>query len=105
LIDIILPMILIGDGDLIKYRTIEDAEKDLEAYDICNYIIYDKNCRKIELYKKDKYYRVGFKIIDKEPKCDELQKTIKSYLEENNIEGYESNDLDDWVQRIPFYGE
>ena len=103
LIDIKLPMILIGDGELIKYRTIEDAEKDLEAYDIDNYVIYDKKCRKIILYKKDKYYRVGFKIINKESKCDELQQTIKRYLEENKIGGYESNNLDDWIQEIPFY--
>ncbi len=75
MIEIKLPIILIGDGNLIKYKTIEDAELDLEAYDMHEYYVFDRDCREINLYKKDKYFRVGFHITNEEVKCEKL-KTI-----------------------------
>jgi len=93
--DIKLPMILIGDGDLVKYKTIEDAHMDLEAYDIKLYSVYDSNCRRIKLYKKSKYNDVGFIIEDATPLCSQLKKEIKEYAKDYELNQFSSDDIDE----------
>jgi len=97
--EIILPIILCGDGELCKYKFLSDAEKDLEAYDIHLFTVFDSLYRKIELYKKDKYNRVGFRLIDEESKHDEFIKIIKDYMSSYDID----DDIDEFIQSIPIY--
>ena len=101
--DIKLPMILIGDGTLIKYKTIEDAHMDLEAYDIDNYSVYDSNCRRVKLYKKSKYNDIGFVIENPTPMCEQLKKEIKEYAKYYELNQFSSDSIDELVKMIPYY--
>lgn len=98
-----LPIILIGDGELIKYKTIEDAQSDLEAYDIRLYSVYDSNCRRVKLYKKSKYNDVGFIIKDKVSLCSQLKKEIKEYAKYYEINQFTSDNIDELLKLIPYY--
>ena len=102
MIDINLPIILIGDGYLVKYKTIEDAHMDLEAYDMENYSVYDSNCRRVKLYKKSKYNDVGFMIEDTTPLCSQLKKEIKEYAKYYELNQFFSDNLDELVELIPY---
>ena len=101
--DIKLPMILICDGDLVKYKTIEDARMDLEAYNLESYSVYDSNCRRVKLYKKSKYNDVGFMIEDATPLCSQLKEEIKEYAKEYDLNQFDSNDLNELLKLIPYY--
>lgn len=69
--------IIVHDSkEIVKYEYLINAENDLEAYDLDNYSAFDTNLKKLELYKKDQYNRVGFKILD----CMVDEKKIRSYL-------------------------
>ena len=61
-------------NELWKYQFISDAEISLEAYDIDNYKVYDSLFRELKLYKKDKYQRVGFDILNDDECYDDLFK-------------------------------
>jgi len=101
--DIKLPLILIGDGELVKYKTIEDASLDLEAYDIELYSVYDSNCRKVKLYKKSKYNDVGFMLENTAPMCSQLKDDIKKYAKEYDLNQFTSNDLNKLLKLIPYH--
>ncbi len=77
------PIFIIEDNiNIYKYDSITCAEKDLEAYDLELYIGYDSNFNKLELYKKDKYNRVGFRLInDKKQYHDELERYVKIFYD------------------------
>jgi len=98
-----LPLILIGDGELVKYKTIEDAHLDLEAYDIKLYSVYDSNCRRVKLYKKSKYNDVGFQIENETRLCSQLKQEIKEYANEYNLKEFVSDDLDELLKLIPYH--
>jgi len=49
-------------GELDKYDNLDDAEIDIESYDIDNYEAYDGKYKKLRLYKKDEYGSVGFEV-------------------------------------------
>jgi len=97
--EIVLPIILCGDGELCKYKSLKDAEEDLEAYDIHLFTVFDSTYKKIELYKKDKYNRVGFRVIDMENKYDEFIEAIKKYMDLYDID----EDINDFIRNIPIY--
>ena len=61
-------------NELWKYQFISDAEISLESYDIDNYKAYDSLFRELKLYKKDKYQRVGFDILNDDECYDDLFK-------------------------------
>jgi len=103
LIEIEFPIVLIGDGNLIKYRNLEDAEQNLEAYDIDSYSVYDSSYRKLKLYKKDKYYRVGFRIVDTKNKSEEVYEKIKEFARDYELSAYSSTNLISLIEEIPFY--
>ena len=103
MINIKLPIILIGGGNLLKYKTIEDAYSDLEAYDIELYSVYDSNCRKVKLYKKSEYNDVGFIIEDKTSLCEQLKHEIQKYGKEYDLTQFISDDLDSLLMSIPYY--
>lgn len=103
MIEIEFPIVLIGDGNLIKYRNLEDAEQDLEAYDIDSYSVYDSSYRKLELYKKDKYYRVGFRIVDTKIKNEEVYEKIKEFARDYELSAYSSTNLISLIEEVPFH--
>jgi hypothetical protein len=59
--------------DINKYKHLKNAEMDLEAYDIDNYSAFDSNFNKLKLYKKDKYNRVGFQLLDSKINEEEIR--------------------------------
>ena len=63
-------------GEVWKFKYISIVENSLEAYDIDNYEAYDSKFRKLILFKKDKFNRVGFKLDSKSIYENEL----KEYL-------------------------
>jgi len=97
--EIKLPIILFGEGELCKYNSIKDAESDLEAYDIESYNVYDSLYREIKLYKKDKYNGVGFELLTTDIKYDEFIKRVKEYMEIYNI----NSDVSYFIKNIPIY--
>ena len=101
--DIQFPIILIGDGDLIKYKTLEDAELDLEAYSLELYSVYDSNCRKVKLYKKNKYNHVGFILEDEISLCQELKQKIQEYGLYYELTKFTSDDIIKLLESIPYY--
>ncbi|ADG92150.1 hypothetical protein Arnit_0485 [Arcobacter nitrofigilis DSM 7299] len=84
-------VISLDSREVIKYDSLEYAQDDLEAYDLDEYKAYDSKFRKLELYKLDKYNRVGFRLIDHNCSYpDELEVYIRNYLEvigKSNIVG------------------
>lgn len=99
MIKIQLPIVLIGDGEICKYSSLECAESDLEAYDIDLYVVYDASYRKVVLFKKDKYCRVGFRIDDDEFLYDEFVQEIKKFMQ---IYDFNEN-IKDFIDKIPIY--
>lgn len=56
-----------------KYEHYNFAEKELEAYDIDNYSAFDSKLKRLKLFKKDQYNRVGFKLLDDNMNEDEIR--------------------------------
>ena len=92
-------------NELLKYRFVSDAENSLEAYDLDNYEAYDSLYRKLKLYKKDKYNRVGFGIFNNESYSDTLFKYALNeakYHTKDNEETLKNMSLDDLLRIIPY---
>lgn len=98
-------IIMYDTKEIVKYNYLKNAEENLEAYDIDNYMAFDSNFRKLELFKKDKYNRVGLKAVDS--RIDEnkispyllsrkkvVDNTLSAYELLNNLTSYE-----DWIAR------
>ena len=96
-----LPIYVVDlEGDIFKYYSIEFAENDLEGYDLNRYQGFDANYKKLELYEKDAYHRVGFKAVDDEKiYADELLDFVKVFFSDMlDIEG--DLDLKDLLDKI-----
>ncbi len=93
--------------ELWRYDDINYAESDLESYDIDNYEAFDSNFRKLKLYSKDKFGRVGFKIVNDGKKYENLllkyaKNEIKHLCKPPNQKNYAS--IEDILNDLPIKG-
>jgi len=93
------PIILIGDGELCKYKKLSDFEEDIECYDIDNFKVYDSIYKELEIYKKDKYCRVSVKIKEKANRYKDFKQLIKEYMDDYEIK----HDIETFIKNIPVY--
>jgi len=92
-------------NELWKYKFISDAENYLEAYDIDNYEAYDSSCRKLKLYRKDKYNRIGFSIFDDKLYCNNLFQYVLNeakYHTKIDKETLKHMPLDELLKILPY---
>jgi len=81
------PIFFIENGhNILKFDTLDYASNYLEAdYLDDNDIVIDSNFRKLKLFKKDKYGRVGFCLSDDTKLYDKvLYNYLKNYFKEES---------------------
>jgi hypothetical protein len=104
--------VLLHDSkEINKYRYLKNAEIDLEAYDIDNYSAFDSNFNKLKLYKKDKFNRVGFKLLDSKINKQEIQSYLTVVPDEKfsideilyNLKSYEEYNISAKYNKVVMY--
>ena len=104
-------MLLHDSKEINKYRYLKNAEIDLEAYDIDNYSAFDSNFNKLKLYKKDKFNRVGFKLLDSKINKQEIQSYLTVVPDEKfsideilyNLKSYEEYNISAKYNKVVMY--
>ena len=100
------PIVIEEPGSLYLYNSKEDAEQDLEHYDVDDNVYrgWDASGRLLAISSDNK--QVNISLGEDEPTHkDELKRVLRKHLKEvgKNINGLESKDLDFLLHQAEFF--